>query len=244
MYSQIPVPKKSIRDDDMKGCIAFLPLVGVVIYAAQYYVNRTCVKYDVPICARAALFIIIPLVITGGFHIDGFMDTCDAKRSYGSKEKRLEILSDPHIGAFSVICLLMLTLAAFAGICIVIDRGGDAAFECAALVFVSSRGMAALTSLFMKKAKNNGMLCCETAINNTVIYCVLFLQTAASFAAILYISPPFAALYVFVFAVFTVYYRRMTSSCFGGVTGDTAGFYVAGSETAAIVAFALATFFA
>ncbi len=35
--------------------------------------------------------------------MDGFCDVIDAKSSYGNKEKRLEIMSDPHTGAFAVI---------------------------------------------------------------------------------------------------------------------------------------------
>ena len=41
----------------------------------------------------------------GGFHADGFLDVSDSLCSYGSREKKLEILKDPHIGAFAVIRL-------------------------------------------------------------------------------------------------------------------------------------------
>ena len=47
----------------------------------------------------------IPLIITGGFHADGFLDVSDSLCSYGSREKKLKILKDPHIGAFAVIRL-------------------------------------------------------------------------------------------------------------------------------------------
>ena len=40
-----------------------------------------------------------------GFHVDGFMDTMDALHSYQPRERKLEILKDSHIGAFSVIKL-------------------------------------------------------------------------------------------------------------------------------------------
>ncbi len=46
-----------------------------------------------------------PLLLTGGFHVDGFMDTMDAFHSYQPKERKLEILKDSHIGAFAVIML-------------------------------------------------------------------------------------------------------------------------------------------
>ena len=43
--------------------------------------------------------------MTGGIHLDGYADTCDALASYGDREKKLEILKDPHCGAFAVIRL-------------------------------------------------------------------------------------------------------------------------------------------
>ena len=46
----------------------------------------------------------IPFLVTGGIHMDGFMDTMDAVHSYGDRTKKLEILKDPHLGAFAVIC--------------------------------------------------------------------------------------------------------------------------------------------
>ena len=51
-----------------------------------------------------------PLLVTGGFHVDGFLDTCDALHSYQSMEKKQEILKDPHIGAFAVLSLLTAVL--------------------------------------------------------------------------------------------------------------------------------------
>lgn len=47
----------------------------------------------------------MPVWVTGGIHLDGYADTCDALASYGDREKKLEILKDPHCGAFAVIRL-------------------------------------------------------------------------------------------------------------------------------------------
>ena len=35
--------------------------------------------------------------------MDGFLDTMDAIHSYGDRSRKLEILKDPHLGAFAVI---------------------------------------------------------------------------------------------------------------------------------------------
>ena len=58
------------------------------------------------------VFLVFLLLITGGIHIDGYMDTMDAVHSYGDREKKLEILKDSHIGAFAVIMLVTYVLAA------------------------------------------------------------------------------------------------------------------------------------
>ena len=42
--------------------------------------------------------------------MDGFMDTMDAVHSYGDRTKKLEILKDPHLGAFAVICAVVYLL--------------------------------------------------------------------------------------------------------------------------------------
>ena len=47
----------------------------------------------------------IPILITGGIHLDGFCDVTDAKSSYASTERKLEIMSDSHVGAFVVMYL-------------------------------------------------------------------------------------------------------------------------------------------
>ena len=49
-------------------------------------------------------------VLTRGLHLDGFMDTCDALLGGFDPRRRLDILRDPHVGAFGVagaVCLLL-----------------------------------------------------------------------------------------------------------------------------------------
>ena len=54
---------------------------------------------------------LIPVIVSGGIHLDGFADTVDALSSYGDREKKLEILKDPNTGAFAVIGLCVYFLA-------------------------------------------------------------------------------------------------------------------------------------
>ena len=66
-----------------------------------------CEKFAVGNVCYALIGAAIPLMISGGFHVDGYMDTMDAFHSYQSREKKLEILKDSHIGAFAAIMLAL-----------------------------------------------------------------------------------------------------------------------------------------
>ena len=114
MYSRIPMPRFVWGSEDMKYHLIFFPWVGAVIGALEYGWYDLAFQMNINLIAYAIIAIIIPIIITGGFHLDGFMDTSDALASWGDKEKRLEILKDSHVGAFAVIYLIVLGLLMFA----------------------------------------------------------------------------------------------------------------------------------
>ena len=68
---------------------------------------------------ESALLVVLLVVLTRGLHLDGFMDSCDALFGGYTRERRLEIMRDPHVGAFAVVgvvCLLVIKCAAIAGL--------------------------------------------------------------------------------------------------------------------------------
>ena len=68
---------------------------------------------------ESALLVVILVVLTRGLHLDGFMDSCDALFGGYTRERRLEIMRDPHVGAFAVVgvvCLLVIKCAAVASL--------------------------------------------------------------------------------------------------------------------------------
>jgi adenosylcobinamide-GDP ribazoletransferase len=67
----------------------------------------------------SALVVVLWLGLTGGLHADGLMDTCDAVFVHAPPARRLEIMRDPHAGAFGVIgiaCVIALKIAALDGL--------------------------------------------------------------------------------------------------------------------------------
>ena len=107
MYSKIPMPHLNLEEKDMRYVMGFFPLVGLVLGACQFIWYKLSVFLGVPNVSRALIFLVLPVIVTGGIHVDGYMDTSDAIHSYGDREKKLSILKDSHIGAFAVIRLLV-----------------------------------------------------------------------------------------------------------------------------------------
>ena len=95
----------------MRWALGFLPLIGVLIGAIEWFWFAFCVHFGAAGVFYAVIAALIPLAVSGGIHLDGLCDTCDALCSFGDREKRLAILKDPHVGAFGPLWLMAFLLA-------------------------------------------------------------------------------------------------------------------------------------
>ena len=117
MFSALPVPQFAWNQKNMRYAMCAFPLIGAVIGGLWCL----CGALPLPMPAKAAGFCLIPVWVTGGIHLDGYADTCDALSSYGDREKKLEILKDPHCGAFAVIRLCSY-FAAYLALCLALGN--------------------------------------------------------------------------------------------------------------------------
>ena len=110
MYSKIPVPQVEWTKEKMSHAMCFFPLVGVIEGCLLGLWLFIAAQFNLSVGIRFLWASAIPFLVTGGIHMDGFMDTMDAVHSYGDRTKKLEILKDPHLGAFAVICAVVYLL--------------------------------------------------------------------------------------------------------------------------------------
>lgn len=105
-------------DARMGPARAYFPLVGLAlggILAGLDFVTRQAL----PPAAVSALLVVALLALTRALHTEGFLDSCDGLFGGYDRTRRLEILRDPHVGAFAVIggaSLLLLKWSLIAGI--------------------------------------------------------------------------------------------------------------------------------
>jgi len=111
----VPVGGAHLREGDMGRASGWFPvvglLVGMVLAGIDWYGRAV---WDANV--GAALVIAGGIILTGGLHIDGLMDTADAFFSGAGRERMLEIMRDARSGALGVAagaCLLLAKFAAY-----------------------------------------------------------------------------------------------------------------------------------
>lgn len=238
IYSKIPVPQFEWKEEDMEYMMCFFPWIGGVIGLAFFGWAVLCEKFAVGTLCYALIAAAIPLIISGGFHVDGYMDTMDALHSYQSREKKLEILKDSHIGAFAAIMLVLYYLIDIAAISEIHTR--KAVFAVAAVFFLA-RCLSGIAVVTLQSAKKEGLLYTfASGTQKEKVKRGLYLQLVLCMALMIIISKEYGVAAIIASLLSFLYFKKKSYKEFGGITGDTAGFFVTVCEAAAAVAVAIA----
>ena len=232
-YSRLPMPQVEWSEENRRYTMCFFPLIGAVIGALLWLWLTISEKLALGQPIKGALGAIIPLLVTGGIHMDGFMDTTDALSSWQPKEKKLEILKDSHVGAFAVMgCAGYLLRAAALMSC---AKAADGPSFIAA--FMASRCLSALALALFKPARPGGML---SSFAEAAGKRALWISTAVYLPVCIFLwclnGVWLAVTGVLASTLMTLFYRRMAYKQFGGVTGDLAGWFSQMTELVLIAA--------
>ncbi|WP_026670591.1 adenosylcobinamide-GDP ribazoletransferase [Butyrivibrio sp. AE3006] len=243
LYSKIPMPIFEWDEENMKHAISFLPFVGAVIGGLSYLLIYVGVRLSLPVMVMTLLLTALPLIVTGGFHVDGFMDVQDALHSYQPKEKKLEIMKDPHIGAFAVISVGTLLLIWLAALYLLL--GSAMVKEDFSLVYIYMasyfliRALCGITSIVFRNAKKDGMLNMETGKSSSGDVIFLSIQAVLAIAFMVYQNLLAGVVCAAAGCLFCLWYKKLCDKQFGGVSGDTAGFFVVMGEAFLLIVLAI-----
>lgn len=232
-YSRVPMPHVSLDSDDMKYALIFFPFIGAVIGLFEALLFIGCRYINVPVFVRTLIAAIIPVVITGGIHIDGFMDVMDAMNSYGDRQKKLEIMKDPHTGAFAVIYLGVYALCYMAFLYLINEKS----IIPFCISFVASRVMSGISVVTINSAKDSGMLhSVKMSSEKKNVLGALIIIGIFDFGVIAHYSVYSAVAFLIICVGGYLIYKRKCIREFGGITGDTSGYYLCIMELLLLVA--------
>ncbi len=234
MYSKIPMPRVEWEERSLAWALCWFPLVGAAAGLALLGWFRLAAVLGLGQALTAAGALLVPILVSGGIHLDGFCDTCDALASNQSRARKLEILKDSRTGAFAVIGCGLYLIVFFA-----CWREAEAAGRAAlalALGPVLSRSLSGLFAATLPNARGSGLLASFTApMDAARARVVLGLWSAGSAAAMALLAPWTGGFALIGAALASLYYVTMSRRQFGGITGDLAGFFLQICELAMVL---------
>ena len=116
-FTSIPVGKGVGIEDAARG-FYLIPLIGLIegaiVGGALYFAKVVELPALIASCVAMALH----AVVTGGLHLDGFIDYSEAVASHRRGAEALRVMKDPRKGAFALIAMTLFALTWFSALCI------------------------------------------------------------------------------------------------------------------------------
>lgn len=230
-FSVMPVKKQlPMEKGHITAMYTMLPLVGL-LFGSVLAVSVWLLRDATDVSSLLIGFVVVAtgMVLTGGLHMDGLADTSDAYFSYQDREKRLDIMGDPRIGAFGTMVLLL----AIVGKIILVAESIEAV-SLVVVLFIPVFSRIGLLALFSstKSAKPDGLAAFfQQRTNHKIVRLLAIAWLVSSFAVIVWSATVWIALILLVLLLASLWlYRIWCLKNFGGVTGDLFGAYVEGVE--------------
>lgn len=151
LLSRLPFPQT--RHHRPAACWAW-PLVGLVVGAMAAVAGWGAMAIGLPVGLAAALVLAVGAMATGALHEDGLADTADGLFGGWTRDRRLEIMKDSHIGSYGTLALLLVTLAAWSALTALLAAGAFPAIVAAA---VMSRAPMAVIMAVLPHARADGL---------------------------------------------------------------------------------------
>lgn len=222
MFSALPMPRVEWTPKNMRYALCAFPLIGIVIGLVCWGWSALCAALALPSVLKGAGLCLIPVLITGGIHLDGYADTCDALASHALPERKQEILKDPHLGAFAAIRLCGYFVASFA----LWTALHQVEAGVLLLMFCLSRTLSGLAVASFPMARNTGLAhTFATAADKGRVRVILTVLAVLLGMALCLYGIEGAAMAGAAVIVF-LYYRHMARAQFGGLSGDLAGWFL------------------
>ena len=106
--TRLPIRRSfDVSEQSMKWALRLFPVAGLIIglaLALPYWLFQSVL----PGYILAFLAVSVWVYITGGLHLDGWMDVADAVGSNAKLERKYEIMKDSRVGSFAVLAVLFL----------------------------------------------------------------------------------------------------------------------------------------
>ena len=235
MYTTIPVPHIIWEEKNMKYIFYSLPLIGIILGLTEYLLYILSLYLGFSSVLYAALSVAVIVLLTGGIHLDGYADTIDAVFCHGDIEKRRQVLSDAHTGAFAVIYTILYFIVLFASFENMYDKNIPVFIFI--LVFTISRVLSLFLIALVPSSANKGLLYIFSSKENkkSLLIYDFYLSLVFVFLTYILISYKFMLILLLILVIISIILIKYFKKVFGGISGDLAGFSICIYEISALL---------
>lgn len=151
------LPLRGVTHDRGARAAWAYPLAGMVVggLAALGGVLAQSAGLPAPLVALVALSVFI--LSTGALHEDGLADTADGLWGGWTRERRLEIMKDSHIGTYGVIVLVLSLGARWLALWLLFEASPDAAAAALVASATMSRALMPCVMAALPNARKTGL---------------------------------------------------------------------------------------
>lgn len=211
------IPTPGADAASLAAALPFFPAVGILIGGLVAW-SLSLAALSGWALGSGILAMIVSVRITRGLHVDGLADVSDALGAGRTRERRLEIMKDPHTGAFGVVAIvsdLLLKAAALAHLAELRQ------WTLVIIPFIVSRTAQVLLAVSLPYARPGGGKALAFVEQARPIHFVLALIWSSAFCAA--VAGWTGVILLLQGLVIAVMLRLWMKHNFGGVTGDLLG---------------------
>jgi adenosylcobinamide-GDP ribazoletransferase len=232
----LPGPLQLFRPNEPKPYLVFgsgyFPFVGLLL---GFLAGALALVLSplVPHLILAALLLTILVLLTGGLHLDGLMDTCDGLFGGTTRERRLEIMHDSRIGSFGVLgggCICLLKFATYASL------NGHLLYQALVITLPLARWTMVLVLWLFPSARPTGL---GATFRRSITWRQLSLAGATILAITIIAGQLIGLIIGAAVTLVAILVGAGMTWRLGGLTGDTYGAIAEATEVTALLLFAL-----
>lgn len=215
-FTRIPINMEiDIKEDDFSTAIVYFPIIGLIISIVNVLTYLLFSEISTGLLA-VVMVVLVSVLITGAFHVDGLADTCDGIFSARKKDRMLEIMKDSRLGTNGAVAIffdLMLRIALLSSL------SETQIIKVILVTPIISKTMVAVLAYISPKRENGlgGLFVGKVTKKNAII--ALLICVISSFL----ISGYMALIIILLNVVLIIIYRNYILSKLGVITGDILG---------------------
>lgn len=240
--TRIFVVKQSVWTEKSFGeSVKYFPVVGAIIGIICAGVVGAINLLNLPLLTSAVGFASL-VILTGGMHCDGLMDSVDGLFSGREREKILEIMKDSRAGSFGVVSMI---LVAAIEICTLAELAKLSTWWLCAAIYsapIIARQIMVLIIISFPYARPEGMgkAFAQFTTRRTLIFAgietFLLILPLNLISVMFFFSAGMASLVV---RIVSVRFANFAMKKIGGVTGDIYGAVTVLAEMFVLITFLL-----